>query len=457
MPTSRSNIRNHRVVRTAIGLAAVICLVTASMASAHQPAGSTDVSDIVDTVPAADVFLKEVDIANHADACAAIGSTADFFYKTQGGNPNGTHNVAPGVTVTVSGSEQAGYTVTINGGALADVLLKSQKERNNWYHFHPEVSSATPLFAPDKKAASHMSFCFNVQTALTIDKTAASDTITIGDAFAYDITVADVADGIDAINATVSDAMEPDGFDWTITAQDGVACSISDGDSDGFSDDLACSFPTLADGASYSLSVASNGTASAAECDTTATNTAFADADNANPVSDDASITVACGGLRVVKTAKHADPNSSPDLVATFQITDSNGATHQVDTGADGIACVDALPLGAATVVELSGPAGYALDADTENVTVSDADCPDPGAAATASFENVPLTDITWSVDSQHDGATSTIVDCQDGDGNSLPGYPVTLGGTGDGTDTLSDLLPTDPDVTVTCAFTVDP
>ena len=68
--------------------------------------------------------------------------------------------------------------------------------------------------------------------------------------------------------------------------------------------------------------------------------------------------------------------------------------------------------------------------------------------------ENTPLTDITWSVDSLVDGATTTIVTCYDDTGALIDGYPVTVS---DGTGTLPNLLPTDPNVTITCEFIVDP
>ena len=127
------------------------------------------------------------------------------------------------------------------------------------------------------------------------------------------------------------------------------------------------------------------------------------------------------------------------------------GNEHTVTTdAATGVACLDDLLLGAATVDETAGPSGYQEDLDVENVTTTDADCANPGAGATASFENVPLTDVTWSLDSQQDGATSTIVDCKDENGDSLPGYPKTVS---DGPDRLSDL----PPGTVTCDFVIDP
>jgi hypothetical protein len=347
-----------------------------------------------------------------------------------------------------------------NGFGVNGILVKGGPDANV-YDYGDGATSDTGLHAPEQSPGkyyglSHISFCIvQLETALTIEKTAVDEYITIGDKFAYDITVSDVADGIDAINVTVDDALVPDGFDWTITAQDGTACSISDDDLDGYIDDLSCTFATLADGDSYSLTVETVTSATAALCDMTYTNWAYADADNADPVSDDASITVQCGGLKVVKTAKHADSSGATyaNLAATFRITDFNDETYDVTTDATtGEFCQDDLPLGDATVEEIDGPDGYQKDPDVETVTVTDADCPSPGAGATASFENIPLTDIYWEVDSQHDGATSTHVYCVDGDGNVLVDTTVS-----DGSGSFLNLLPTAPGVTVSCDFTVDP
>ena len=170
--------------------------------------------------------------------------------------------------------------------------------------------------------------------------------------------------------------------------------------------------------------------------------------------------TLLLGGVKVVKTAKHADTSgdTSADLAANFTITDSNGDTHNVATdGTTGLACVDNLPLGAATVDEVAPfPAGYQPDPDVVNVTVTGADCADAGVAS-ASFENIPLTDVQIVVDSQHDGGTSTLIECWKGtsDPTTDPAdYSKTVS---DGSLDIGDLLPTDPAITLNCAITIDP
>ena len=89
--------------------------------------------------------------------------------------------------------------------------------------------------------------------------------------------------------------------------------------------------------------------------------------------------------------------------------------------------------------------------------TAAEADCDDNlAAAADVSFENIPLTDITVSVDSQIDGGTASMIVCVDADDMTVT--PDNTGGTnGDSSATFEDLLPTDPDATLVCTITVDP
>jgi hypothetical protein len=75
------------------------------------------------------------------------------------------------------------------------------------------------------------------------------------------------------------------------------------------------------------------------------------------------------GAIEITKTAKHADDDTSPNLVAGFTVTDSGGGTHLDSTDATGSACVDGLPPGSATVSETGPPTGYSPDAD-QTVTV---------------------------------------------------------------------------------------
>ena len=60
-------------------------------------------------------------------------------------------------------------------------------------------------------------------------------------------------------------------------------------------------------------------------------------------------------------------------------------------------------------------PDGYAADGDTtKSVTVDNAaTCDDdPYGGETVGFNNTPLTDVSITVDSQVDGGTATVVDC---------------------------------------------
>lgn len=172
--------------------------------------------------------------------------------------------------------------------------------------------------------------------------------------------------------------------------------------------------------------------------------------------------------LRIVKSAKHADTSgaTSANLAVDVLVEGPDGFSQTVTTDAtSGEACIDGLQPGAYTVTEQTPPTGYAVLDGTDAVTLggtSPTTCDDDPFPAdhTASIENVPLTDISWTVDSQHDGGTLTVVACYadlDDDGqvdDLLPGYPQTVG---DGSGSLPNLLPTDPDVTVSCDFTVDP
>jgi uncharacterized surface anchored protein len=152
------------------------------------------------------------------------------------------------------------------------------------------------------------------------------------------------------------------------------------------------------------------------------------------------------GAIVIAKTAKHAGPNGTANLVAGFTITDSGSATHTVSTDATGAACVDGLPPGDATVSETSPPTGYSAGADQTVTVVGGTTCANADGVV-ASFENIPLTDITISVDSQVDGGTASTIDCGD------QGDPVSTGPDGDGSKSKTDL----PPGTYTCTVVVDP
>ncbi len=151
------------------------------------------------------------------------------------------------------------------------------------------------------------------------------------------------------------------------------------------------------------------------------------------------------GAILVTKTRKHAaaGPGDHPHSGVDFTV---NGVTKTTD--ANGEACFDGLAFGAYTVHE-TVPAGYNVDGNDKQVTVdNNAACADdPFGGETVSFHNTPLTDVSISVNSQVDGGTATIVDC---DNNALDG---TTGANGDGTFSTTN---EEPQV-IQCTITIDP
>ena len=162
------------------------------------------------------------------------------------------------------------------------------------------------------------------------------------------------------------------------------------------------------------------------------------------------------GAIAITKTAKHADDSgeTSADLEATFTVKDSGGNTvGTITTDTAGNGCLDGLAFDTYSIEETGVPSGYAAP-DIDPVTVDAiADCGDADQVE-VDVENTPLTNISWTVDSQHDGGTLTTVTCYDSDGNIIDGYPMTVG---DGSDSFLSLPPTDPDTTIRCDFVVDP
>jgi hypothetical protein len=152
------------------------------------------------------------------------------------------------------------------------------------------------------------------------------------------------------------------------------------------------------------------------------------------------------GAVRVVKTRKHAADGSGdhPHAGVDFTI-----AGQSVETDANGMACVDGLPLGSYDATE-DLPAGYHADQElTQSATVdNNASCDDdPYVGEELDFGNTPLTDVTISVDSQVPGGTDTQVDC---DNDALD---FDTDATGDDSATASDQEPQE----IHCTITIDP
>jgi hypothetical protein len=127
-----------------------------------------------------------------------------------------------------------------------------------------------------------------------------------------------------------------------------------------------------------------------------------------------------------------------------------------VVTKADGTVCLDDLDRATYTVTETE-PANYVAAGDlSQSVEVTAAsECGD-GNEAGVSFSNLPLTDITVSVDSLVVGGTASTITCVDANDVEL-GSGTTDAVTGDGSVLVEDLAPTDPDATLICTIVVDP
>ena len=153
------------------------------------------------------------------------------------------------------------------------------------------------------------------------------------------------------------------------------------------------------------------------------------------------------GAILVTKTRKHAadGPGDHPQAGVSFTV---DGVTQQTD--ANGQACFDGLGFGDYVVHE-EVPIGYHVSANDQTVTVdNNATCLDsPYGGETVDFHNIPLTDVTLSVDSQIDGGTASVVTCN--------GVETNTDANGDVTVSIPDLEPTAPAVTVTCTVVVDP
>jgi hypothetical protein len=158
-----------------------------------------------------------------------------------------------------------------------------------------------------------------------------------------------------------------------------------------------------------------------------------------------------CGALVIEKTMKHAGlglNEDHPQEGVTFTVS-GGGLEEPVDlvTDENGEACLAGLDSGDYTVTE-TVPANYAVTSDNPQTAtvVEDTDCDDE---PTVTFTNVPLTDLTVSVDSQVDDGTFSSISC-DVEGSDEVSLADELD---DPSITIPDLEPT----TVVCTIVIDP
>jgi hypothetical protein len=165
------------------------------------------------------------------------------------------------------------------------------------------------------------------------------------------------------------------------------------------------------------------------------------------------------GAILISKMAKHAAAagGEKPHAGVTFTVTGgelpAGGVTAVTDV--NGQACVPGLLVsdlaGTYTVTE-TVPTGYHVvgsSSQTAWVSESEADCDPITDGASVDFVNMPLTNVTVSVDSLIDGGTSSTIECVPG----LPDPDFTTPASGDGSLNLTNLEPQ----TVVCTIVIDP
>lgn len=162
------------------------------------------------------------------------------------------------------------------------------------------------------------------------------------------------------------------------------------------------------------------------------------------------------GAIIIDKERKHAASGSGdhPHNGVSFSVTGGSTPTGGVAavTAGDGRACVDNLVVsslaGNYTVTE-TVPTGYRVVSANPQTGIAVTE----GTCATTStiveFDNMPLTDITVSVNSQVDGGTASTIEC----GFVAANPDASTGPTGDGSLTKTGLDPG----TYTCTIVVDP
>ncbi len=160
------------------------------------------------------------------------------------------------------------------------------------------------------------------------------------------------------------------------------------------------------------------------------------------------------GAIIINKTRKHAASGSGDHPHAGVQFQVSGGGLAMpitVTTNALGVACVDGLDLSATpnnyTVTE-TVPAGYiAVGGSTKTTSVTNPATCLGGGGDVVNFANMPLTNLTVSVDSQVVGGTASTIQCT---GMAMA---VSTDVGGDGSVTRSDLVPG----TYVCTVVIDP
>jgi hypothetical protein len=164
-----------------------------------------------------------------------------------------------------------------------------------------------------------------------------------------------------------------------------------------------------------------------------------------------------CGAFKIIKTAKHKDTETDPNLAATFEVKDSLDAVFATPStdASTGEVCVPNVPPGTYTVTETDGADGYLPDDSEESVIVAlSSTCTN----TSVTFENIPLSKVTVTFESLVPGGTASIIECTTAEDAMMD--PDGGADTGDAAETYDDTSEVygnlQPGV-YTCVIDVDP
>jgi uncharacterized repeat protein (TIGR01451 family) len=267
-------------------------------------------------------------------------------------DPNADGNFTDGtlaVTITHTQADKV-FSWTSNIGVDA-VFVKGGSSGNNLYRYDPptEKSSDTGLTTPGQNAISHISFCYDVEPELEVEKTPdnsaeAEGTITAGATAKFAIRVKNTGDAA-ATNVTLDDALPNDGgITWTLTSatNDGANaaanCSSPPSSAPG-NNMLDCLFPSLGAGKEIVVVVTSTATSVAYHCNgaqqdllidngTVTGGAADADADNADADSDTGKIAVTCPPGTLIVRKVVVNDNGGTKVAADFGFSVDGGAAQ---------------------------------------------------------------------------------------------------------------------------------
>ncbi|HJW76618.1 MAG TPA: DUF11 domain-containing protein, partial [Thermoleophilia bacterium] len=321
---------------------------TATVAAANEPAGnqgnnSDDATVIVDCP---DLQVVKSAVRTPVSAGDEAGFTITVTNLGSGTAYDVTvHDVLPGSadwqTTTTGCSITNGVLDcafdSLAAGAHVDIIVSGTTTAADCPSLHNEVTVGASNEADDDLANNTDDADLGVRCPdIHVDKTADNSPISAGDTASFTITVSNDGAG-NAYDVELHDALPDGGITWT---EDSASCEIT-----GTGDDqvLDCDFDTLAPGASASVTVSGETTAS--NCGTIP-NTAGATASNepaadATDNSDSASITVECADIELTKTADDPSVNATDEIGFTITVTNTGAGT------ARGVTVTDALPANA--------------------------------------------------------------------------------------------------------------